>query len=120
MRIPALVLTMVLLAVPAFAADVDGRWTGPMATPMGEIPITFVFKADGAKLTGAMIGMDGAEIPIADGKIDGNKISYSVTLDFGGMQLQMLYAGVVAPTEIMLNGTVFDMPFELVVRKVEK
>ena len=117
MRVRALVLGFLLLAVPAIAADVDGRWAGTMATPNGDFPIAFVFKADGAKLTGAMIGMDGMEIPIANGKIDGNNISYTVTLDFGGMSLEFVYKGVVSPTEIKLNGTVFDMPFELVVKK---
>jgi len=118
MRVRVLTLGIMLLAVPAFAADVDGRWTGPMATPMGEIPVTFVFKAEGEKLTGAMIGMDGNEIPIADGKVEGNKISYTVTLDFGGMALEMVYRGVVSAAEIKLDGEVFGMPFDLVVKKV--
>jgi hypothetical protein len=116
-RVWALVLGIVLSAGWAFAADVDGRWTGSMTTPGGEVPVTFVFKAEGEKLTGAMIGMGGNEIPIADGKIEGDKISYSVSLDFGGMPLQMLYKGVVTPAEITLDGSVFDMPFQLVVKK---
>jgi len=36
-RILALLLAFMLLAGPAFAADVDGRWTGAMATPNGEV-----------------------------------------------------------------------------------
>ena len=117
MKTPALILGILLLAAPAFAHDVDGRWNGTMVTPMGDFPIGFVFKADGAKLTGAQIGMDGMEIPIANGKVDGNNISYNVTLEFGGMSLEFEYTGVVSPTEIKLNGTVFGMPFELVVKK---
>ena len=117
MKIRVLALGILLLAMPAFADDVDGKWTGTMATPNGEFPISFVFKADGAKLTGAMIGMDGAEIPIANGTIEGKNISYTVSLDFGGMKLEFAYKGVVSPTEIKLSGVVFDMPFELVVKK---
>jgi hypothetical protein len=116
MRVMA--MGFLLLAAPAVAADIDGRWSGTMVTPMGDFPIAFVFKADGDKLTGAMIGMDGAEFPIANGKIEGNNISYTVTLDFGGMALEFTYKGVLTGTELKLNGTVFDMPFELVVRKV--
>jgi hypothetical protein len=119
MKMPTLALVILLVAAPAFAADVDGRWGGTMATPMGDFPIAFVFKADGAALTGAMIGMDGAEIPIANGKVDGNTISYTVTLDFGGMALEMIYKGVLKGDEIKLDGTVFDMPFELVVKRVK-
>ena len=117
MRVLAMILTMTLLAAPAFAGDVDGKWTGSMSTPGGDFPITFVFKAAGDKLTGTMLGMDGMEIPITNGKIEGDKISYTVTVDFGGMALEMIYKGVVTPTEIKLEMSVFDMPFELVVKK---
>ena len=55
-HILALVLGFVLLAVPAFAADVDGQWTGSVETPMGSIPVGFTFKADGATLTGTSLG----------------------------------------------------------------
>jgi hypothetical protein len=116
-RMYALVVGCLLVASTAFAADVDGKWTGTMATPMGDFPITFVFKADGDKLTGHMVGMDNAEIAIIDGKIDRDQISYTVKLDFGGMPFEMFYKGVVAPTEIKLQATVFDMPFDLVVTK---
>jgi hypothetical protein len=113
-----LFLGILLVAAPAFAADVDGRWTGTMATPMGDVPITFTFKADGDTLTGSMLGMDGGEIPIANGTIEGDKISYTVTLDFGGMQLEMIYKGAVSKEEIKLDLEVFGMPFDLVVKKV--
>ena len=117
MRMGALILGLLLLAAPAFAADVDGKWTGTMSTPGGDFPLTFTFKADGAKLTGSMTGMDGMEIPITNGKVDGNQISYTVTIDFGGMALEMIYKGVVTPAEIKLDMSVFDMPFQVVVKK---
>ena len=117
MRARALMVGILLLAAPAFAADVDVRWTGSMSTPMGEVPVTFVFKAEGETLTGALIGMDGVDVPIANGKIDGNKIAYTVTVDFGGMTLELIYRGVVSATEINLDMEVFGMPFNLVVRK---
>jgi hypothetical protein len=116
-RMAALILGLLLLATPAFAADVDGKWSGTMNTPGGDFPVGFVFKADGAKLTGTMIGMDGMELPIKDGKIDGDKIAYTVTLDFGGMMLELIYKGVVTATEIKLDLSVFDMPFQFVVKK---
>ena len=116
-RMAALILGLLLLATPAFAADVDGKWGGTMSTPGGDFPIGFVFKADGPKLTGTMIGMDGMELPIKDGKIDGDKISYSVTIDLGGMMLELVYKGVVTASEIKLDLSVFDMPFQFVVKK---
>jgi hypothetical protein len=96
-QVCVLFLGIVLLTAPAFAADVDGRWTGPLETPMGEVPVRFDFKADGDTQTGSMLGMDGNEIPIANGKIEGDQISYTVTLDFGGMSLEMIYKGASPP-----------------------
>ena len=56
-RMYALVVGCLLVASTAWAADVDGRWTGSLATPMGDVPISFVFKTDGTKLTGHMVGV---------------------------------------------------------------
>jgi hypothetical protein len=108
---------LLLLAVSAFAADVDGKWAGSMSTPMGDIPIGFTLKADGAKLTGSTTGPDGADIAIKDGKVEGANISFTVTFDFGGMPFTLAYKGVVSGDTIKFNGDAGGMPFELVVKK---
>ena len=107
------------MAIPAFAADVDGKWLGSIATPNGDFQQAFTFKADGGTLTGSLTGIDGTEIPIKDGKIDGNNISFTVTLDFGGMPFTLAYKGIVSPQEIKLSGDAGGMPFELVVNKAK-
>ena len=107
---------LLLLAVSAFAADVDGRWEGSMSTPMGDIPIGFTLKADGAKLTGTTTGPDG-DIAIKDGKIDGANISFTVTFDFGGMPFTLAYKGVVSKDSIKFMGDAAGMPFEVEVKK---
>ena len=85
---------MLLFATPARAADVDGKWSGSLSTPNGDITISFDLKADGASLTGSMIGPDGTPIAIKSGKVDGNKISFMVSIDFGGMPLDLSYTGL--------------------------
>lgn len=117
MRIWTAVAGLFLLVVSAFAADVDGKWAGSMNTPMGDIPVGFTLKADGAKLTGSTTGPDGADIAIKDGKIDGANISFSVTFDFGGMPFTLMYKGVVAGGTIKFSGDAGGMPFEMVVKK---
>jgi hypothetical protein len=110
---------LLLLAVSVFAADVDGKWAGTMATPMGDIPVGFTLKAAGATITGTTTGPDGADIAIKDGKIDGANISFSVTFDFGGMPFTLAYKGVVSRDSIKFNGDAGGMPFELVVKKAQ-
>ena len=105
-----------LLAGAAFAADVDGKWTGSMATPNGDVPVNFTFMADGAKLNGTTSGPAG-DVKIADGKVDGSNISFSVTFDFGGMPFTMNYKGVVAKDAIKFTIDIFGMPVELTVKK---
>ena len=117
-KVCTLLLGIVLLAAaPALAADVDGTWSGSLDTPMGVVPISFEFKAEGDKLIGTMIGMEGAKIPLVNGRVEGDKISYSVTIDIGGMPLEMNYKGVIAAGEIKLDMEVFGMPFSFVVKK---
>jgi hypothetical protein len=114
----ALVLGFVLFAAaPALAHDVDGKWTGTVSTPMGDIPVAYEFKADGAMLTGSTTGPDGGQVPIKDGKVEGNNISFGVTLDFGGMALDLSYKGVVKGNEIQITGEFAGMPFEFTVKK---
>jgi hypothetical protein len=73
-----------LLLAVAVAADISGKWAGDMPGRGGDTtPTTFTFKADGDKLTGSMTGPQG-DVPLQEGKVAGNQISFSTTLDFGG------------------------------------
>jgi hypothetical protein len=117
MKLRALFLGLVVFAVSVFADPVDGKWSGSVSTPGGDFPVAFSFKADGATLNGTMAGMDGMDVKIADGKINGANITFSVTLDFGGMPFKLDYKGVVAADQIKLSGDAGGMPFELVVKK---
>ena len=110
---------LMLVAAPARAATVDGKWTGSLDTPMGAVQVGFNFKADGAMLTGTTTGPDGSEIAIKNGKIDGDKISFMVSIDFGGMALDLNYSGVVKSDTVELTLDVMGMPFNFVVKKAQ-
>jgi hypothetical protein len=97
------ILAMALLTGFALAADVSGKWVAQMPGRDGgtrEVPMTF--KADGAKLTGTVAGM-GGETEITDGKVDGDKISFTVKREFNGNSFVMTYKGVVAGDEIKFS-----------------
>lgn len=117
MKYLAIAFGILLIATTAFAADVDGKWTGTMATPNGDVPVNFTFQADGAALNGSTMAPDGMEIKIANGKVDGSNISFSLTFDFGGMPFTLNYKGVVAKDQINFTIDIMGMPFDLVVKR---
>jgi|HubBroStandDraft_5_1064220.scaffolds.fasta_scaffold53755_2 hypothetical protein len=120
MKLKALLLGLLgslLIAVPAFAAGVDGNWSGTLDSPNGPVQIDYVFKSDGAKLTGTTTGPDGTKLAIKDGKIDGNNISFAVDVDFGGSPTTIKYTGVVAADSIALTMDFQGMPVNITVKK---
>jgi len=116
--VSALVLLVMMAA--AYAADVDGTWTGIVQGPFGEVPVVFKFMADGTKLTGSTTSLDGSEVRITDGKVDGNTITFNVTFDFGGgMPFTLSYKGLVSDEQIKMSSDVFGTPVEFVLKKAK-
>jgi len=69
-----------LFATVSYAANISGRWEGSINGPNGDMHIGFNFKVDGAKLTG-MVESPNGEIPIEEGKVDGDHISFTTHFD---------------------------------------
>ena len=117
MNIRTLALMLLLAAAPAFAADIDGKWTGSLDGPGGPLQVNYTFKADGDKLTGATTGPNG-DVPITNGKITGNKLSFQLTLDFGAGPTTFDITGEVSsPTELKLHWEFMGMPTDLTLKK---
>jgi hypothetical protein len=110
-------LTLALLAAPIFAADIDGKWTGTIDGGAGPMQLVYSFKADVATLTGSTIGPDGMEVKLSDGKIDGNNISFNLTLDFGGQSITIAAKGVLSGSDLKMVLDFMGMPFEFVLKK---
>jgi hypothetical protein len=85
----------------AKAADITGTWTGAMRGPDGnaDFQLSFTFKQDGAKFTGSVQGPQGEPIPISDGKIDGDKLTFTVS--FNGMTIS--HEGTISGDEIKMT-----------------
>ena len=117
MKIRALALVLLLAATPAFAADVDGKWSGSIDTPNGPVQVVYTFKADGATLSGSTTGPDGAAVALKNGKVDGDKISFSMDISMGDAPTTFLYTGVVTATEIKLHTDFMGQAIDFSVKK---
>ena len=95
-----------IFALAASAADVTGKWTAEVPGRGGNMQTnTFVFKADGSKLTGTLSGGRGGDVEITDGKIDGDNISFVVVRSFGGNTVKQLFKGTVSGDTIKFTRT---------------
>jgi osmotically-inducible protein OsmY len=86
---------MAAFALTASAADVSGTWKGSAETQNGTIERTFVFKADGNKLTGETTSNMFGKSTIEDGKVDEDDVSFSVTVNVQGTEGKVNYKGKV-------------------------
>jgi hypothetical protein len=97
----SLIGLLLVLAIGLSAADPTGKWKAQVPGRQGNLrEVTFTFKATGANLTGSITGRQGNEIPISDGKINGDDISFTVTQEFGGNTVKQNYIGKIAGDEI--------------------
>jgi hypothetical protein len=94
---------MLALTFVCAAADVTGKWVAQVPGREGQTRETvFDLKADGEKLTGTMSGR-GEPAPIADGKVSGDTISFTVTREFGGNTMKWTFTGKVAGDEMKMK-----------------
>ena len=103
MKYLAIAIAFFMITATCFAADADGKWMGTIDTPTGSYEQTFTFKVDGSKLAGTL-SVGGTETPIDNGKIDGNNVAFSVSLNYGNMPFTVAYNGVIAGDQIKLSG----------------
>ncbi|MES2426110.1 MAG: glycoside hydrolase [Bacteroidota bacterium] len=69
----ALLLCSALICFAAAITDLTGKWKGNIKMADGTpIPLTYIFKVDGDKITGSVLSPQG-ELPIYDGKITSEK-----------------------------------------------
>jgi len=90
---------------------VTGKWSTTVPTPVGDIPYTYEFVADGDTLTGRAISQFG-EVDITEGKVEGDSISFVENSSFQGMALRIVYNGKVEGDRIMFTRQVNDFPIE--------
>ena len=95
----ACAVLMTVLAGAALAADITGNWTGSS----DQFTLKFVFKQDGETLTGNVIGPQGDPLPISEGKVQGDKVSFTVKVDMGGNSMKITHEGTIKGDEVSLT-----------------
>lgn len=90
------------------AANINGTWKGTADTPVGTVERTFVFKADGKKLTGETTSSMFGKSTIEDGVIDGDNISFSIKASYQGQEMKINYKGQVTGDQMKLDAEVPD------------
>jgi hypothetical protein len=109
-----LLFVMTILLVVAFAAmaaDVTGKWVYEQPGRGGGNPtqVTLNLKVDGTTLSGSVVrpgrGGDPMETQISEGKVDGDNISFKITMQMGGNSMTSEYSGIVAGHEMKLKVT---------------
>jgi hypothetical protein len=102
------VTTLILCAasLTAFASSIEGKWDSEMKFGERTIQRTFNLKSDGGTLTGTMetsAGGQSRSTDIKNGKIDGNKFSFSLVQRGKQGERTVVYEGTVEGDE--LKGT---------------
>jgi hypothetical protein len=113
-----------LLALPALAGDVTGKWSAEFDTQVGPQKYVFELKVEGDKLTGKAsferMGQKG-EAELKDGKAGADEVSFVEMLDFEGTTVPIAYTGKVAADEIKFTRKVGDFATEeFVARRVKQ
>src|SRR6266568_3356609 len=115
-------ISTILCALAAFAADISGTWKATAEGPNGSMERTFVFKVDGAKVTGETTSTMMGKSVINDGKVEGDTVTFTITGKFGDQEVKLNYKGKISGSEIkvtseMAGGGGGGSPIEWVAKK---
>lgn len=96
-----LIPLVLLIAAPAFSADVTGTWTASFDTQVGVQNYTYTFKVE-------------------EGKVSGDEITFVENLNFQDMPQRIEYKGKISGDEIKFTRKVADVATEELVAKRAK
>ena len=100
-------------------ADASGTWMASFETQVGTQTYTFELKVDGDMLTGMAKSNLVGEVELADGKVDGNTITFVENGSYQGMPISFNYTGeMVSDDEIRFRRVLMGFePEEFVAKR---
>jgi hypothetical protein len=99
LRLGIAIILLTLSSAVVLGAEVQGKWKGSVVGREGPRAVYFLFEADGERLTGKMVDGHG-DNPITQGRIDGDRLSFTIVYDFSGDKVKRLYRGTLSGGEI--------------------
>lgn len=87
----------------ALAADITGNWSGTLQMGDNPLALTFTFQQDGEKLTGTVSTPQGEPLPLNEGKVVGDKVTFFVTTEMDGNPTKFVSEGIIKGDEITLT-----------------
>jgi len=103
--------------------NINGSWKSQFDSQIGTQKYTFVFKLDGANLTGRAISKrENAtnDVALTNAKIDGDKVSFSEPLKIQDNDVVVDYSGTIAGDELKLHRKVGDFAeYDIVATRVK-
>jgi hypothetical protein len=100
-------LILAMTSATAFSQEFAGDWVS-VVDPITKTTAKTVyeFNVDGSKLTGSVLrGLTQEEIPIVNGKIKGDKISFTVQMHYEKFTADYLFEGKISGDTIDFNAT---------------
>src|SRR5436189_4565328 len=100
-KVCLLLVCLFAVAAVAFAqANIDGKWSAEIQGGRGPQMVTIELKNDGGKVTGTVDGGRGGAVPIEEGTLKGNTVSFKQKQMGRGGECIRLYTGTVSGDEI--------------------
>ena len=106
-----LALTFLLSTAILLSADFTGTWRGDAAT---SLTITLRLQQTGNSLSGTE-EIQGNIFPLEGGRVDGDKVAFTVSIPVGGRLRQIPFAGIALNGEIRLQ----DEGVDVVLKRIE-
>ena len=113
-----LLVLFALFAMTLSAADITGTWKATAEGVNGTLKRTFVFKQDGTKLTGKSISDRWGKSAIEDGKIEGDALSFTITVIYEFGYLKVSFTGKVQGDVITMTAEASGSTLEFVAKRV--
>ena len=78
---------------PAGAANLEGKWTGTISTPNGDMPVNAQIKKENDGYVGTVSGLEG-DVPLKDITLDGDKVTAGAVMSMQGQGFEVWYSFV--------------------------